>query len=335
MISNYNNMKLRSNSILVLLCSLIMFSNAAFSEGTGRIFVSNEMDNTISVIDGSTHEIIRTILVGERPRDMQWTNNKSRLLIATSGSDHIEILDVKNLEIVGIIEAGEDPELFDLDPSGTILVASNEDDNELTVSDPSTGEILRTIENVGIEPEGVTFNNDGSLVFVTSEVTNTVIVVDPWSGNILDEALVGSRPRRGIFTPDGAEYWVTNELGGTVSIIDTETLEIKDEIFFEKRGMREGDINPVQLVMTKAGDTAYITLGRAMHVAVIDVESRLVTDYILAGDRVWGAALTRDENLLLVTNGASDDISIIDTKKKVAVKAVAVGRTPHTVRIDD
>ena len=33
--------------------------------------------------------------------------------------------------------------------------------------------------------------------------------------------------------------------------------------------------------------------------------------------------------------GASDDISIIDTKKKIAVKAVAVGRTPHTIRIDD
>jgi PQQ-dependent catabolism-associated beta-propeller protein len=328
-------MKQTPTTVLCLVAALTMWSAAVKCEGTGRIFVSNEMDNTISVIDGDNHEVITTIPVGERPRDMQWHNNKSQLLIATSGSDHIEILDVKTLEIVGVIEAGEDPELFDLDPSGKILVASNEDDNELTVSNPSTGEKIRTIENVGIEPEGVTFSNDGKVVFVTSEVTNTVIVVDPWSGNILDEALVGSRPRRGIFTPDGAEYWVTNELGGTVSILDTMTLEIIDEIFFEKPGMREGDINPVQLVMTASGETAYITLGRAMHVAVVDVKSRLVTDYILAGDRVWGAALTTDENFLMVTNGASDDISIIDTKKKVAVKAVAVGRTPHTIRIDD
>ena len=63
--------------------------------------------------------------------------------------------------------------------------------------------------------------------------------------------------------------------------------------------------------------------------------SREVTDYVLAGDRVWGAALTADESLLVVTNGASDDVTIIDTNKKVAVNSVAVGRTPHTVRIDD
>jgi len=328
-------MKLNLLAFLCLMTVLSTWSNSSQSEGTDRIFVSNEMDNTISVIDSIQHEVIKTIPVGERPRDMQWHDNKTRLLIATSGSDRIEILNVETLEIIGIIEAGEDPELFDLDPSGKILVASNEDDNELTVSDATTGEKIRTIENVGIEPEGVTFTNDGKVVFVTSEATNTIIVVDPWSGEILDEALVGSRPRRGIFTPDGSEYWVTNELGGTVSILDTSSLEIIDEIFFEKRGMREGDINPVQLVMTESGETAYITLGRAMHVAVVDVKTRVVTDYILAGDRVWGAALTADESLLMVTNGASDDISIIDTEKKVAVKAVAVGRTPHTIRIDD
>jgi YVTN family beta-propeller protein len=87
--------------------------------------------------------------------------------------------------------------------------------------------------------------------------------------------------------------------------------------------------------MTADGKTAYITLGRARHVAVVDVASREVTDYILAGDRVWGAALTADESLLIVTNGASDDISIIDTAKNIAINSVAVGRTPHTVRIDD
>ena len=138
------------------------------------------------------------------------------------------------------------------------------------------------------------------------------------------------------------EYFKLYNINSELISDEMETLEnsinfshSNDEIFFEKRGMREGDINPVQLIMTASGETAYITLGRAMHVAVVDVKTRTVTDFILAGDRVWGAALTADESLLMVTNGASDDISIIDTKKKIAVKAVAVGRTPHTIRIDD
>ena len=312
-----------------------VWAAAAPAAGTGYIFVSNESDSTVSVIDGESFEVIATVATGLRPRDMRWNADKTRLLIAASGADRIEALDVATLEIVDSIEAGEDPEIFQIDPSGRILVATNEDDNEVTVTDLATGKTLRTIEDVGIEPEGVTFRNDGKVVFVTSEVTNTVLVVDPWSGEILDEALVGARPRRGAVTPDDTEYWVTNELGGSVSILDAQTFEPLDEIYFEKRGMRVEDINPVDFAMTRDGTTAYITLGRARHVAVVDVATREVEDYILAGDRVWGAALTADERFLVVTNGASDDVSIIDTDRRVAVKAVSVGRTPHTVRIDD
>ena len=310
-------------------------SSTSLAAGTGYIFVSNEASNNVTVIDGESFEVVKTIETGERPRDMRWNADKTKLLVAASGDDRIEVIDVATLEVAGTIEAGEDPEIFHLDPSGKILVAANEDDNEVTVTDVETGKQLRVIEDVGIEPEGVTFRNDGKVVFVTSEVTNTIFIIDPWAGEILDEVLVGNRPRRGFVTPDDKEYWVTNELGGTVSILDAQTYELLDEIFFEKRGMREGDINPVDFAMTKDGSTAYITLGRAKHVAVVDVKSREVTDYILAGERVWGAALTADEKLLIVTNGNSDDISIIDTEKKVAVNSISVGRTPHTVRIDD
>ena len=45
-----------------------------------------------------------------------------------------------------------------------------------------------------------------------------------------------------------------------------------------------------------------------------------------------GAAITKDDKILIVTNGQSDDISIIDTDKR-AIKSIAVGITPHTVRI--
>ena len=319
----------------VLALLLAAWAAPAPAAGTGYIFVSNETDNTVSVIDGESFEVVATVATGQRPRDMRWNADKTRLLIAASGDDRIEVLDVAALEIVGEIEAGEDPEIFHIDPSGSILVAANEDDNEVTVTDLATGTRLRTVEEVGIEPEGVTFRNDGKVVFVTSEVTNTVFVIDPWTGEIVDEVLVGNRPRRGIVTPDDSEYWVTNELGGSLSILDAQTFELIDEIYFEKPGMRVEDINPVDFAMTRDSATAYVTLGRARHVAVVDVASREVEEYILAGDRVWGAALTADETLLVVTNGASDNVSIIDTERRVAVKAVSVGRTPHTVRIDD
>ena len=66
---------------------------------------------------------------------------------------------------------------------------------------------------------------------------------------------------------------------------------------------------------------------------MVDVDTNEIKDYILAGSRVWGAAITKDDKILVVTNGNEDNISIIDTRKNAAIKTIAVGRTPHTVRI--
>ena len=40
-----------------------------------------------------------------------------------------------------------------------------------------------------------------------------------------------------------------------------------------------------------------------------------------------------NEEELIVTNGNSDDISVIDLNRIIATKAIPVGKTPHTVRI--
>ena len=84
-----------------------------------------------------------------------------------------------------------------------------------------------------------------------------------------------------------------------------------------------------------AGAVGVEGVGLGHDAAIVDVASREVEDYVLAGDRVWGAALNHDDSLLVVTNGASDNITIIDTDDLRAINSISVGRTPHTVRIDD
>ena len=58
-------------------------------------------------------------------------------------------------------------------------------------------------------------------------------------------------------------------------------------------------------------------------------------DYVLVGRRAWGLALTRDDALLYVTNGLSDDVSVVDTARAKAVATLKAGRVPHSVAIDD
>ena len=87
--------------------------------------------------------------------------------------------------------------------------------------------------------------------------------------------------------------------------------------------------------MTADGKTVYVALGRANHVAVVDVASRKVRDYILVGKRPWGLALSRDEKTLYVANGLSDDLTIINAVSLKVVKSVPVGMVPYGILIDD
>ena len=66
-----------------------------------------------------------------------------------------------------------------------------------------------------------------------------------------------------------------------------------------------------QVLITRDGSRAYVALGRANHVAVVDVPERKVIDYVLVGKRAWGLALTHDESKLYVANGLSDDITVV------------------------
>ena len=319
------------NLFLLLLAFLTaMYLKSAYSD---YIFVSNENSDSITILDEKNKKIIKSISTGGRPRDMKFSKDKTKLYIVVSEENHIAILNLNKLKITGYIKTGDDPEIFDISPNGKLLAVSNEDDNELTIIDLSTKKILKSIQNVGVEPEGVNFSPDGRYVYVTSEGTNSVIIVDPWKQEIINEILVGNRPRRGIFVNEGSEYWVSNELNGSVTIINTKNFEIIKTISFSVKGIKSQDITPVDFAYSKKLEKVFVTLGSANHVAVVNTKSHDVENNILVGSRVWGAALTRNDKELIVTNGNSDDISVIDLKKLVAISSIPVGKTPHTVRV--
>ena len=153
------------NLFLLLLAFLTaMYLKSAYSD---YIFVSNENSDSITILDEKNKKIIKSISTGGRPRDMKFSKDKTKLYIVVSEENHIAILNLNKLKITGYIETGDDPEIFDISPNGKLLAVSNEDDNELTIIDLSTKKILKSIKNVGVEPEGVNFSPDGRYVYVT------------------------------------------------------------------------------------------------------------------------------------------------------------------------
>ena len=312
---------------------LLAGSPAVEAKNTGRIIISNEKSNTLTVL-GPDDEPVRTIETCARPRGMHFSADRQKFYVGCADDSVIAIYDVETLELVGRIIDVEEPETFDLHPNGRHLFVSNEEDATATVFDVETGELLGEFET-GEEPEGVQVTSDGKLVFVASEAANLVHVISVEANDVIKDILVDTRPRRFALTPDEKELWVSAELAGIVNIIDVGTLKLVDDIPFLPTGFRKEQVTPVDVLITRDGSRAYVALGRANHVAVVDVANRKVLDYILVGKRAWGLALNHDQNKLYVANGLSDDITIIDTQTLKPIKSVPVDMVPYGILIDD
>lgn len=293
-----------------------------------RVIVSSEKDDALTLVDATTLAVQRVLPTCKRPRHMQRTPDGKRLLVACAESNAADVIDLATLQSVGRLALGPDPEAFDLSPDGKTLFVSNEDDGELGFIDIASGKKLKAVA-VGKEPEGVKVAADGKTVYVSSEAASLVHVIDIASAKVTKNIQVGKRPRRMALTPDGAELWVTNELDASLSIISTRDHSVLHTLRLTVPGVRAPDITPVGIVMARDGRRAFVGLGRANHVAFIDVRTRQVTHRVLAGKRAWNVALDAAQARLYVVNGLSDDMTVIDVATAKPLKTVPVGRVPY------
>ena len=315
----------------------------AFNPDHSRLYAACGEGNAIDIIDVAALELVDRIGPIEDPEAFDFSPDGETMYISLEDDAQLGILHLptyfggreeKPELTVAEAAAGDDDD--DDDDDEEEEEEEGEDDDEEGEDDDNGDTIpgMSTVD-VGEEPEGILVSRDGTLVFVTSEVANMVHVIDTASASIRANIVAGNRPRRFAVPGGGDRLWVTNELSGSVSIVDLSTMKVVDTVEFRPKGFRPEEVTPVGITTTGDGKTAFVAMGRANHVAVVDVASLSVEDYILVGSRAWNTTLNRDESLLFVANGLSDDVSIIDVAKRRVIKSVPVGRVPYAVLIDD
>ena len=297
-----------------------------------EIFVSNEKGNSISIVDGATLELIETVPVGNRPRGIALSSDGRYLYICASDDNTIQVMDTETRKILHHLPSGPDPELLVVSPDDALIYVANEDDNMVTVVDIASKAALTEIP-VGVEPEGMGVSHDGKWIVNTSETTNMAHFINADTLEITDNVLVDQRPRFAEWTRDDAEIWVSSEIGGTVSVIDNATRAIKHKIDFAIAGVPEEALQPVGVRISDDRSLAFVALGPANRVAVVDAKTFEVEDYLLVGQRVWQLAFSPDQKFIYATNGVSNDISVIDVENLEVTKSIPVGQLPWGVAV--
>jgi len=314
-----------------------------------RVYVSDEDGGNVVVISTASDEVVTKIPVGKRPRGLRVSPDGTRLFVALSGlpkagpgvdesklppadpdADGIGIVDLTQLKLLRVIQAGRDPELFDVTSDGKRLWVSNEDTAEASLVDIDAGQVIKRAP-VGKEPEGVTIPPGGKVVYVTNEADNSVSVLDIETGQQVAQIATGARPRSVVFTADGARGFVACENAHVLTLVDARTHTRTGELDLPGTLVR-----PMGLAVSPDGHTLYASGGRGKTVHVIAIDEaapRIKSTITDVGARPWGIGLTRKGDRLYTANGSAGDVSVIDTATGSVVHRIAVGGSPWGIAI--
>jgi PQQ-dependent catabolism-associated beta-propeller protein len=157
--------------------------------------------------------------------------------------------------------------------------------------------------------------------------------IDAKTHKVVENTLVDARPRAASFTADSQQLWVTSEMAGTVQVLDTNTKQLIKNIKLTVDGVTADKIQPVGVLIDNNRKRAYIALGPANRVAVLNAQTFEQEKNLLVGQRVWNLAFSPDQKRLYTTNGTSNDMSIIDLETQTVTKSIGVGTYPWGVAV--
>ena len=71
------------------------------------IYVTNDNDNTVSVIDGKTNSVVNTVHVGKNPDDITVNSNTNMIYVDNVGSNMTSVIDGKTNALVTTVRGHE------------------------------------------------------------------------------------------------------------------------------------------------------------------------------------------------------------------------------------
>jgi len=341
-------------SLLLLTALLALAGPAPSPAQSPKLYVCNQGEATVSIIDMESQAVETTVDLKERgftenakPHHVVAEPDGEYWYVTLIGANTILKFNREN-EIVGRITSFEVPGLMALHGPSTRLYAGR----SMSAVDPpqSVGVIDRASMTVEDEidtffprPHPIAVRADGRYAFVASLATNQLMGMDAESGETTLTRLGGDTQTLVQFavTPDGSTLIAGGQRTGQLLLFDatqapsltvTDTLQVGQQ--------------PWHPVVSADGTTAYVPNKMSHTVSVVDLTNPAVTATI-EGEGLaqpHGAALSPDGRYLFVSNnnrkgtytptGDNPDagtVTVIDTQTNEITKVIEVGTYPTGV----
>ncbi|MGC8590136.1 YncE family protein, partial [Athalassotoga sp.] len=136
-------------------------SAICFDPSTEMAYVANSSNNTLSVVNEETNQIVKVMAVEKYPMSVGVNSKTGIIYVAVNynlGNSSIDVLD-KSGQTISVINVGMGPNAIGVNSVTNMIYVTNQSSDDVNVIDGSTNKIISTIP-VGNGPDAVAVDSD-------------------------------------------------------------------------------------------------------------------------------------------------------------------------------
>jgi YVTN family beta-propeller protein len=199
---------------------------AVLNPGNGLLYVTTELDNSVTIIDPGTWKILGTIPTGQPESHMlAIATDGRRGYTANVGSGTVSVLDLEARKLLAVIPVCRIVQRISVSVDGRFAFTSDQRQPRLAVVDTGTNGVRSWISLPGIG-YGTAPTPDGRWLLVALPRISKVGVVDLRSMEVVRSFAVPKAPQEVLIRPDGIEAYVSCDASHQVAVLDLKNWQV-------------------------------------------------------------------------------------------------------------
>ncbi|MDQ2900512.1 MAG: beta-propeller fold lactonase family protein [Acidobacteriota bacterium] len=192
-----------------------------FGPKDGMLYVTTELDKTISVIDPHTLKVVGTVPTGQAESHMfTIAHDGRRGYTANVGPGTVSVLDLKGRKTIAIIPISGDTQRIAVSADDSMVFTSDQTKPQLAVIDTATNKV-KTWVPLPATGYGTAATSDGRWLVVAMPKADKVAVVDLKTMKVAHVIDVPKAPQEVLVRPDDKVAYVSCDSSHQVAVIGT------------------------------------------------------------------------------------------------------------------
>jgi DNA-binding beta-propeller fold protein YncE len=191
-----------------------------YDRNSGMLYVTTELDKTVSIIDPKTLKIVGSVPTGQEQSHMlALSRDGSRGYTANVGPGTVSVLDMKARKTLAIVPISKDTQRISISRDDSMVFTADQTKPQLAVIDTATNKVKMWVPlpSVGY---GTTPTLDGRWLLVALRTSKQVAVVDLKTMQVARTVDVPDGPTEILVSPDGKTAFVSCTYKKQVAEID-------------------------------------------------------------------------------------------------------------------